>query len=133
MSEERLERIERLLETSSQKVDTNVGAIEKNSEAIEKNREAIEKNREAIEINRQGIERNSEAIERNRLGIERNSEDLAFIIKQIDSNHKEQQRHVEMLLEAFRSEIRVLVEGIGHNTARLDNHESRLNLLETGS
>jgi hypothetical protein len=41
-------------------------------------------------------------------------------------------RHFDVVAEQFKEHTKVLADGIGRNTERLDDHEQRISAIETG-
>jgi hypothetical protein len=51
---------------------------------------------------------------------------------QVDARFTDLKRHMEVLTEAIRDDIRLLAEAVVHSHARLENHETRIQRLEGG-
>ena len=62
--------------------------------------------------------------------LDRLGEDVSFLVQAFNRTEEQHRRYYEMILEAFRSEIRAFGEGIRHNRERIDDHEVRIDQLE---
>lgn len=55
---------------------------------------------------------------------------LDHVDKRIETEHETTRRHMDVIAEQFRDYVKVLAEGIGLNTERLNRHEKRITALE---
>jgi uncharacterized membrane-anchored protein YhcB (DUF1043 family) len=85
------------------------------------------------EQNKTAIEQNRTAIEKNRASTDRNGADIAFLLQCMNEGHRQIIRHIDMRHEEILSENRAFRDGMVANRERPDDHEIRIDDLESAS
>jgi hypothetical protein len=59
------------------------------------------------------------------------SAELAAVQARITAEGETTRRHFDIVAEQFKDQTKVLADGIGRNTERLDDHEKRISTIES--